>query len=108
MSVPSPVPNPFEATPRASPTDEIVIEGLNHPNLFLPIPTVSMGSLILSHQVNRVRTQTDPLNALLSKYIPTEARPHRDLVGRYEEQTLETLVVRNNEFSGQIWPVLID
>ncbi|KAJ1306582.1 hypothetical protein OPQ81_007582 [Rhizoctonia solani] len=65
-------------TPRASPTNEIVIEGLNHPTLFLPIPT------------------TDPLNALLSKYIPVEARPHRDLVGRYEEQTLETLVVSNS------------
>ncbi|ELU44285.1 hypothetical protein AG1IA_01692 [Rhizoctonia solani AG-1 IA] len=75
MSVPSPIPNPFEATPRASPVNEIVIEGLNHPTLFLPLPT------------------TDPLNALLSKHIPAEARPHRDLVGRYEEQTLETLVV---------------
>ncbi|KAF8757851.1 kinetochore assembly [Rhizoctonia solani] len=74
MSVPSPIPNPFEATPRASPVNEIVIEGLNHPTLFLPLPT------------------TDPLNALLSKHIPAEARPHRDLVGRYEEQTLETLV----------------
>ncbi|KAG8691759.1 hypothetical protein FRC11_010630 [Ceratobasidium sp. 423] len=75
MSIPSPIPDPFETTPRASPTNEIVIEGLNHPTLFLPIPA------------------TDPLNALISKYIPVEARPHRDLVGRYEEQTLETLVV---------------
>ncbi|KAL5633425.1 hypothetical protein ACGC1H_003798 [Rhizoctonia solani] len=78
MSIPSPIPDPFEITPRASPTNEIVIEGLNHPTLFLPIPT------------------TDPLNALLSKYIPVEARPHRDLVGRYEEQTLETLVMSNS------------
>ncbi|CAE6369073.1 unnamed protein product [Rhizoctonia solani] len=78
MSVPSLIPNPFEATPRASPTNEIVIEGLNHPTLFLPIPT------------------TDPLNALLSKYVPAEARPHRDLIGRYEEQNLETLVMSNS------------
>ncbi|CAE6542400.1 unnamed protein product [Rhizoctonia solani] len=78
MSIPSPLPDPFETTPRASPTNEIVIEGLNHPTLFLPIPT------------------TDPLNALLSKHIAVEARPHRDLVGRYEEQTLETLVMSNS------------
>ncbi|CAE6429027.1 unnamed protein product [Rhizoctonia solani] len=78
MSIPSSIPDPFEATPRASPTNEIVIEGLNHPTLFLPIPTA------------------DPLNALLSKYIPAEARPHRDLVGRYEEQNLETLVMSNS------------
>ncbi|KAB5589824.1 hypothetical protein CTheo_6726 [Ceratobasidium theobromae] len=78
MSALSPIPDPFESTPRASPTNDIVIEGLNHPTLFLPIPN------------------TDPLNALLSKHIPAELRPHRDLVGRYEDQTLETLIMSNS------------
>ncbi|KAG9096315.1 hypothetical protein FS749_008761 [Ceratobasidium sp. UAMH 11750] len=72
------IPNPFEASPRLSPANEITIEGINHPSLFLPIPS------------------TDPLNALLSKYIPLEARPQRDLVGRYEEQTIDTLVMSNS------------
>ncbi|KAF8596760.1 hypothetical protein BDV93DRAFT_500197 [Ceratobasidium sp. AG-I] len=78
MSVVSPLPDPFETSPRASPVNIITIEGINHPSLFLPIPA------------------TDPLSALLSKYIPLEVRPQRDLVGRYEEQTLETLVMSNS------------
>ncbi|KAG9114915.1 hypothetical protein FRC07_007585 [Ceratobasidium sp. 392] len=74
----TPIPDPFQSTPRLSPANEIVVQGINHPSLFLPIPA------------------TDPLNALLSKYIPLEARPQRDLVGRYEEQTLDALVMSNS------------
>ncbi|QRV88651.1 TPR-like protein [Ceratobasidium sp. AG-Ba] len=72
------IPDPFQASPRLSPTNEITIQGINHPSLFLPIPS------------------TDPLTALLSKYVPLEARPQRDLIGRYEEQTLDALVMSNS------------
>lgn len=40
MSSSSPLPDPFETSPRASPVNIITIEGINHPSLFLPIPAV--------------------------------------------------------------------
>lgn len=52
------------------------LPGLRSANLFLPIPN------------------TDPLSALLVKYVPPETRPPRDTSGTWTNEDMHTLIVR--------------
>ncbi|KAG6381693.1 hypothetical protein JVT61DRAFT_294 [Boletus reticuloceps] len=56
----------------------VYIPRLTAPSMFLPIPN------------------TDPLNALLTKYVPTEQRPRRDVVGEYAGRDVHEMVMSNS------------
>ena len=49
-------------------------------------------SFSLRHRANTC-TQTDPLSALLTKYVPAEQRPRRDVVGEYAGRDVHEMVV---------------
>ncbi|KAI0825810.1 hypothetical protein BC629DRAFT_1276940 [Irpex lacteus] len=57
---------------------ELYLPGLIIPTMFLPIPN------------------TDPLTTLLTKYIPPERRPSRDLTGQWHRADFHTLVMTNS------------
>ncbi|KAI0325893.1 hypothetical protein GY45DRAFT_1260037 [Cubamyces sp. BRFM 1775] len=59
---------------------ELYLPGLTLPTMFLPIPN------------------TDPLSTLLTKYIPPEKRPPRDLIGDYSRAggELHPLIMTNS------------
>ncbi|KAI0343024.1 hypothetical protein BDW22DRAFT_1393758 [Trametopsis cervina] len=57
---------------------DLFLPGLIIPTMFLPIPN------------------TDPLTTLLTKYIPPEKRPARDLTGQWHRADFHTLVMTNS------------
>ncbi|KAI0083930.1 hypothetical protein BDY19DRAFT_987738 [Irpex rosettiformis] len=57
---------------------ELYLPGLIIPTMFLPIPN------------------TDPLTTLLTKFIPPERRPTRDLSGQWQRTDFHTLVMTNS------------
>lgn len=59
-------------------TPDLYFPGLILPTMFLPIPN------------------TDPLTALLTKYIPPEKRPVRDITGDWQHSDFHTLVITNS------------
>ncbi|KZT71978.1 hypothetical protein DAEQUDRAFT_665146 [Daedalea quercina L-15889] len=59
-------------------TPDLYLPGLVLPTMFLPIPN------------------TDPLTTLLSKFIPPESRPHRDLSGNWQGADFNMLVMTNS------------
>ncbi|KAI9456946.1 hypothetical protein HD554DRAFT_2030326 [Boletus coccyginus] len=80
----APAPAPPTVTPAqpvrstsASPAP-VYIPRLTAPTMFLPIPN------------------TDPLSALLTKYVPAEQRPHRDVVGEYAGRDVHEMVMSNS------------
>ncbi|KAF8317924.1 hypothetical protein DL93DRAFT_481867 [Clavulina sp. PMI_390] len=74
-SAPPPGPQNVRVAPPNPVHRPRVIKGLRNPALFLPIPTA------------------DPLNPLLGKYIPSEFRPHRDVLGDYAGRDERDLIV---------------
>lgn len=75
----SPKPDVNKPQPRPSLDEEAAplrLAALRSANLFLPIPN------------------TDPLNVLLTKYVPPEARPPRDTSGTWTNEDVHTLIVR--------------
>ena len=74
---------------------ELYLPGLILPTMFLPIPNVrSFAVCMIVHEIPNLNcTQTDPLTSLLTKYIPPEKRPARDVSGDWQHSDFHTLVV---------------
>ncbi|GAA5864881.1 hypothetical protein JCM8547_009259 [Rhodosporidiobolus lusitaniae] len=67
-----------EVPAQADSPAEPFIEGLTAREIFVRLP------------------EHDPVSALLDKYLPPQQRPHRDLSGNWEGQTLEMLIANRN------------
>ncbi|KAH7890846.1 hypothetical protein F5I97DRAFT_1800098 [Phlebopus sp. FC_14] len=75
-SPPRPVPTSHVPAP-SSPTPAY-IPRLTAPSMFLPVPN------------------TDPLSALLTKHVPPERRPRRDVVGEWTGRDMHEMVMSNS------------
>ncbi|KAG6335842.1 hypothetical protein ID866_3256 [Astraeus odoratus] len=72
----SPVPPP--STPAPNSSGSIYLPRLTAPSMFLPIPN------------------TDPMGALLTRYIPPERRPRRDVTGEWSGREMHEMVMSNS------------
>lgn len=69
----------------------------HHPFLYIYL-------FCISTLTNLLHFQTDPLSALLTKYVPAEQRPRRDVVGEYSGRDIYDMVVSGLRKVSSVFP----
>lgn len=93
-AVPPPPTDPMSDEDDEEEPPELYLPGLIIPTMFLPIPNVSAIKFYhMPNFISHVLLQTDPLTTLLTKFIPPERRPTRDLTGQWHRADFHVLVV---------------